>query len=100
MGLAPSAMQRLAGGGGEVDTAKAATNVGLNMTLSSQSTSSLEEVMQARRDASRVGLSEGEHAATPPPFWMQLYLYDDLNRSSGLIRRAEGTNTSSVTQAH
>ena len=75
-------MQKLAGGDGESDTAKAAANLGINMTLSSQSTVSLEHVMQVRQAGSCEPVS--------PPLWMQIYLYEDMEKSIGLIRRAEG----------
>ncbi|KAH6693856.1 S-2-hydroxy-acid oxidase [Plectosphaerella plurivora] len=83
VGIAPSAMQRLAGGDGELDVARAAASMGLNMTLSSQSTTSLEDVAAVWDGAQR-------NAATPlPPLWMQLYLYEDVQKSVKLIRRAE-----------
>lgn len=89
VGIAPSAMQRLAGGDGELDVARAAASMGLNMTLSSQSTTSLEDVAAVWNGAQR-------NAATPlPPLWMQLYLYEDVQKSVKLIRRAEGTSLSS-----
>ncbi|KAK7221472.1 hypothetical protein V2G26_009475 [Clonostachys chloroleuca] len=81
VGIAPSAMQRLAGGDGEIDVAKAAAAMGLNLTLSSQSTSSLEDVMRMKIYTEK-GLSG-------PPFWMQIYLHDDIQRSVPLIKRAE-----------
>ncbi|CAH0034630.1 unnamed protein product [Clonostachys rhizophaga] len=81
VGIAPSAMQRLAGGDGEIDVAKAAAGIGLNLTLSSQSTSSLEDVMQAKIDT--------EKGLPGPPFWMQIYLHDDIQKSVPLIKRAE-----------
>ncbi|CAG9983201.1 unnamed protein product [Clonostachys byssicola] len=81
VGIAPSAMQRLAGGDGEIDAAKAAAGMGLNLTLSSQSTSSLEDVMQIKIDT--------EKGVPGPPFWMQIYLHDDIQKSVPLIRRAE-----------
>ncbi|CAG8040786.1 unnamed protein product [Penicillium salamii] len=82
IGLAPSAMQKMAGGDGELDTARAAVRLGSNMTLSSQSTVSLEEVMQVRHELS-------SDAVSVPPFWMQLYLYEDVEKSLKLIKRAE-----------
>ena len=77
-------MQRLAGGDGELDVARAAANLSLNLTLSSQSTASLEDVMQVKQ---QIQTSEG----TAPPFWMQIYLYEDLQKNIKLIRRAECT---------
>ncbi|KAH8429194.1 alpha-hydroxy acid oxidase [Aspergillus melleus] len=84
IGIAPSAMQKLAGGEGELDIAKAAVNMHLNMILSSQSTTSLEDVARVR------SANEGEGAGVEmPPFWMQIYLYEDVGKSVGLIKRAE-----------
>lgn len=51
-GLAPSAMQKLAGGEGEMDVARAAVKLGVNLTLSSQSTTSLEDVMSCKKNSS------------------------------------------------
>ncbi|RAL02635.1 alpha-hydroxy acid oxidase [Aspergillus ibericus CBS 121593] len=82
IGIAPSAMQRLAGGEGELDVATAAASMGLNLTLSSQSTTSLEDVAEARNR-----IKTGD--IPPPPFWMQIYLYEDVQKSINLIRRAE-----------
>ncbi|KAJ5140280.1 hypothetical protein N7448_003688 [Penicillium atrosanguineum] len=79
VGIAPSAMQRLASPEGELDVARAAGSMGLNLTLSSNSTTSLEDVMVARRQV-------GETAA---PFWFQIYLASDLNLSVPIIKRAE-----------
>ncbi|OMP83802.1 Hydroxyacid oxidase [Diplodia seriata] len=78
IGIAPSAMQRLVGGNGEVDMARAASVLGMNMTLSSQSTTGLEEVIRERNGVD-----------SPPPFWMQIYLTQDLAKSTPLIKRAE-----------
>ncbi|KAL0262778.1 hypothetical protein SLS55_001751 [Diplodia seriata] len=83
IGIAPSAMQRLVGGNGEVDMARAASVLGMNMTLSSQSTTGLEEVIRERNGVD-----------SPPPFWMQIYLTQDLAKSTPLIKRAEGEQNS------
>ncbi|PLB51467.1 S-2-hydroxy-acid oxidase [Aspergillus steynii IBT 23096] len=82
IGIAPSAMQKLAGGDGELDVARAAVNMRLNLTLSSQSTTSLEDVAQIRSGTEDAGVGT-------PPFWMQIYLYEDVHKSVNLIRRAE-----------
>ena len=79
IGMAPSAMQKLAGGQGELDVAGAARNLGVTLTLSSQSTCSLEDVMQ-----------EARQGPLSPEFWHQIYLTRDLNLSIPLIQRAEG----------
>jgi (S)-2-hydroxy-acid oxidase len=80
-GLAPSAMQKLAGGDGEMDVARAAAKLGVNLTLSSQSTTSLEDVISCKKDSS---------SSLDPAFWMQLYLTKDPEKSIPLIKRAEG----------
>jgi (S)-2-hydroxy-acid oxidase len=82
--IAPSAMQKLAGGDGELDVARAAASLGVQVTLSSQSTTSLEDVQAARQQTMKA------HGCEAPPPWMQLYLYEDVQKSIKLIRRAEG----------
>lgn len=72
-------MQRLAGGEGEMDVARAAASMGLNLTLSSNSTTSLEDVMSINREM-----------GSTTPFWFQLYLATELDLSIPLIKRAEG----------
>ncbi|PMD28515.1 S-2-hydroxy-acid oxidase [Hyaloscypha hepaticicola] len=79
-GFAPSAMQKLAGGEGEMDVARAAVKLGVNLTLSSQSTTSLEDVMSCKKKSS---------GGADPAFWMQLYLTKDPEKSVPLIKRAE-----------
>ncbi|KAJ6119983.1 hypothetical protein N7523_004263 [Penicillium sp. IBT 18751x] len=79
IGIAPSAMQRLASPEGELDVARAAASMGLNFTLSSNSTTSLEDVMAAQRQG-------GETAA---PFWFQIYLASNLDLSVPMLKRAE-----------
>lgn len=74
-------MQRLASPEGELDVARAAASMGLNLTLSSNSTTSLEDVMAARHQI-------GEKIAAP--FWFQIYLASDLELSVPLIKRAAG----------
>ncbi|KAF5241882.1 hypothetical protein FANTH_8957 [Fusarium anthophilum] len=81
--IAPSAMQKLAGGQGELDVAMAAASMGVNVTLSSQSTPFLKDVQATRQKVMR---DDGRQA--PPP-WMQLYLYEDVKKSVNLIRRVE-----------
>jgi len=57
---------------------------GLNMTLSSQSTTSLEEVMIAAK-------SQAARGVLSPKFWFQIYMTPDMNHNIALIKRAEGT---------
>ncbi|CAI7646429.1 unnamed protein product [Penicillium pancosmium] len=84
IGIAPSAMQRLAGGEGEMDVARAAASIGLNLTLSSNSTTSLEDVMSINHEM-----------GSTTPFWLQLYLATKLDLSIPLIKRAEGFGANS-----
>lgn len=91
-GFAPSAMQKLAGGHGESDTARAASKLGLNLTLSSQSTTSLEDVMAAA--------SQEIGGAAQPKFWFQIYLTPDWEHNMQLIRRAEGMRLPERTYYH
>ncbi|KAF5674144.1 L-lactate dehydrogenase (cytochrome) [Fusarium circinatum] len=81
--IAPSAMQKLAGGQGELDVAMVAASMGVNVTLSSQWTPFLKDVQATRKKVMR----DDERQAPPP--WMQLYLYEDVKESVNLIRRVE-----------
>ncbi|KAJ5098647.1 hypothetical protein N7532_005648 [Penicillium argentinense] len=73
-------MQRLAGGDGETDVSRAAASMGLSLTLSSNSITSLEDVM-----------SVNQQIGSRTPFWFQLYLASKLELSIPLIKRAEAT---------
>jgi len=73
--LAPTAMQRMAHPEGELATARASTRAGVPMTLSSWSTTSLEDVA----------------AASSGPKWFQLYVYKDRDITLQLVRRAEAS---------
>ncbi|KAJ5279611.1 S-2-hydroxy-acid oxidase [Penicillium angulare] len=79
IGIAPTAMQRLASPEGELDVSRAASSMGVNMTLSSNSTTSLEDVIFARQQTS----------SPAPPYWFQIYLHTKLELSVPLIKRAE-----------
>jgi len=74
LGVAPTAMQCLAHGDGELATARACKNIDVVMGLSSFSTTSLEDVKGAL----------GEH-----PGALQLYLFEDRAKSQKLIQRAK-----------
>ncbi|XP_065907354.1 2-Hydroxyacid oxidase 1-like [Dysidea avara] len=74
IGIAPTAMQRMAHPEGEVATARAASSMMTCMTLSSWATSCIEEVAQASGSGLR---------------WFQLYIYRDKAVTMDLIRRAE-----------
>ncbi|KAK5079119.1 hypothetical protein LTS08_003729 [Lithohypha guttulata] len=76
VGVSPSAMQKLVGGEGELDVARAIAARGTLMILSSNSTSKLEDVLDA---------AGGPDAS----FWFQIYISQDREKSSRLIKRAE-----------
>lgn len=86
LAFAPSAMQRLTGDEGELGNVRAAVKLGLNMTLSSQSTTSLEDVMAAARE-------QAGGDAVSPKLWFQIYLTGDWEKNTNLIKRAEGEST-------
>ncbi|CAG9988045.1 unnamed protein product [Clonostachys byssicola] len=77
--IAPSAYQKLVGPGGEIDMTRASYALGTNFTLSSNATTSLEDVMAAlpTRDAKY-----------PAP-WFQLYFLRSREQTRGVIKRAE-----------
>jgi (S)-2-hydroxy-acid oxidase len=72
--IAPTAMQKMAHPDGEVATSKAAAKTNTLMTLSSWSTTSIEDVAKADPKGLR---------------WFQLYVYKDRVVTMDLIRRAE-----------
>ncbi|KAJ3210731.1 Hydroxyacid oxidase 1 [Dinochytrium kinnereticum] len=88
VGIAPSAMQRLAHPDGELATARAAALSGSIMVLSTYATTSLEDVIAEYNKASKVyaSLNNGVEA---PGMWFQLYVYQNRSVSESLIRRAE-----------
>lgn len=78
--IAPIAFQRMADPDGEVATAKAAGRTGTVMMLSTLSTSSIEEVMEAATG----------------PVWFQLYVYKDRGATAALVERAESAGCSAL----
>ncbi|KAK5085312.1 hypothetical protein LTR05_004595 [Lithohypha guttulata] len=74
MGVAPTAMQRLAHSEGEIATARACAKAGIVMGLSSFSTTTLEDVAEA----------SGHNANV-----LQLYLFEEKQHSIELIERAK-----------
>ncbi|KAH6893013.1 FMN-dependent dehydrogenase [Thelonectria olida] len=77
--IAPTAYQKLAGGQGEIDVARAAFALGTNLTLSTGATTSIEDVAEALP-------SRG--AEYPRP-WFQLYFLRSRALTAGLIQRAD-----------
>lgn len=74
LGIAPTAMQRMAHPDGEVGNARAAGKCGIVFTLSTIATSSIEEL--------------GEKAPNTQK-WFQLYIYRDRELTKRLVERAE-----------
>lgn len=88
--ISPSAMHQLAHKDGELATSRAAASQGLTMTLSTFSTTSLEDVIKAGKEFER------EHGIPPPEYWMQLYCFQNRSTSESLIRRAEAAGYKAV----
>ncbi len=78
--IAPTGFQALAHPEGELDMARAATEAGIPMILSTFSTRSLEAVREA----------------APGPRWFQLYVHRDRGLTEGLVRRAEAAGYSAL----
>lgn len=74
LGVAPTAMQRMAHPDGECANARAAEAAGTIFILSTISTSSIEEIAEAAPKCIK---------------WFQLYVYSDRNVTLNLVRRAE-----------
>jgi (S)-2-hydroxy-acid oxidase len=77
--IAPSAYQKLCHPDGEIAMSRAARKLGTNLTLSTNATTSLEEVMNQC----------GPQSPQSPGFWFQLYVLRDRNVAKDLIHRAE-----------
>ncbi|ODQ51730.1 hypothetical protein SAICODRAFT_72353 [Saitoella complicata NRRL Y-17804] len=90
LGIAPSAMQRLAGGNGELDTSRAAARAGVPMCLSTFATTSLEEVIAAGREVSK------QENMPENDYWLQLYVYQNRQTSEKLVKRAEAAGFSAL----
>ncbi|XP_064478495.1 2-Hydroxyacid oxidase 1-like [Ornithodoros turicata] len=76
VGIAPTAMQRMAHPDGEVATCRAAHQAKTVMILSTIATTSVEELAKAEPDSIR---------------WFQLYIYRDRSVTQALVRRAEAS---------
>ncbi|XP_051159080.1 2-Hydroxyacid oxidase 1-like [Leptopilina boulardi] len=81
LGIAPTAMQRMAHPDGECANAKAAEAAGTIFTLSTISTSSIEEVAAAAPKAIK---------------WLQLYVFFDRKLTLELVQRAEKSGFKAV----
>ncbi|XP_039955114.1 uncharacterized protein LOC126755637 [Bactrocera neohumeralis] len=81
LGIAPSAMQKLAHPEGEGGNARAAGNAGSIYILSTLSTMSIEEVAAEAPDTNK---------------WFQLYVYRDRALTEQMVRRAEKANFKAI----
>ena len=78
VGVAPSAMHRMAHPDGEIASASATAKAATCFILSTISTTSLEDV------------AEASHKANPHALcWFQLYVFKDRELTRGLVQRAE-----------
>ncbi|KAL4727732.1 hypothetical protein ACLX1H_004420 [Fusarium chlamydosporum] len=77
--IAPSAYQKLVGDGGEIALTRASHSLGTNFILSSNATTSLEDVMSAL---------PSRESSYPSP-WFQLYFLRSRETTARLIKRAE-----------
>ncbi|TYJ52385.1 hypothetical protein B9479_007003 [Cryptococcus floricola] len=90
--VGPSAFHRLAGFDGELDVARAASKRGISMGLSSSSTSSLEDVIQAGHAVKSIpsDATAGPQAPlTDSDWWYQLYVSSERQDTEALVKRAE-----------
>lgn len=81
IGIAPTAMQRMAHPDGECASARAAEKMGTIFIMSTISTSSIEEVAKAAPKAIK---------------WFQLYIYKDRQVTKQLVQRAERAGFSAL----
>ncbi|KAH8369831.1 hypothetical protein KR093_001083 [Drosophila rubida] len=77
LGIAPTAMQKMAHPDGEIGNARAAGKAGSIFILSTLSTTSLEDLAAGAPDTNK---------------WFQLYIYKDRSLTEKIVRRAEKAN--------
>ena len=80
LGLCPVGLTGMQRADGEIKAARAAAKFGVPYTLSTMSICSIEDV----------------HAASPEPFWFQLYVMKDEDFVDGLIARAKAAQCSAL----
>ena len=80
LAIAPTGLTGLQYGGGEILGARAAAEAGIPFTLSTMSICSIEQVA----------------AASPTPFWFQVYVMRDRGFTRELIQRAHGAKCSAL----
>ncbi|XP_077491593.1 uncharacterized protein LOC144102151 [Amblyomma americanum] len=81
LGIAPSAMQKMAHPDGEIGTATASQDAGTVMILSTLSSTSIEDLRKAAPDAT---------------LWLQLYVFKNRTVTEQLLQRACSANFSAV----
>ncbi|XP_015930701.2 2-Hydroxyacid oxidase 1 isoform X1 [Parasteatoda tepidariorum] len=81
IGIAPTAMQRMAHPDGEIATIKGANHENVIMILSTLSTTSMEDVAKAAPNSKR---------------WFQLYIYNERKVTENLVARAEKAGFSAL----
>lgn len=84
--IAPSAYQRLANDGGEKDMVRAARALGTNMVLSTNATTSVEDVAMAAHCKND----------SEPNLWLQLYVFNDRSMTQTLLKRARRSGCEAV----
>lgn len=77
--VAPTAYQKLVSADGEIDVARACRALGTNFILSTNATTTMEEVIE----------SLPPRSGNYPSPWFQLYFLGDRNLTAALIKRAE-----------
>ncbi|PVU84921.1 hypothetical protein BB560_007216, partial [Smittium megazygosporum] len=88
--VAPTGLQKLAHSDGELATVRAAVRKGAGYTLSTMSTTSIEDVASAALKAEKALSSKGQTIdGDKGGRWYQLYVFKDRSVSLDLIRRAE-----------
>jgi L-lactate dehydrogenase (cytochrome) len=80
LAIAPTGLTGLTRGSGEILAARAAATAGIPFCLSTMSICSIEQV----------------HAASPTPFWFQIYVMRDRGFTRSLIQRARDAQCSAL----
>lgn len=88
--ISPSAVHGIAHSDGELATSRAVASQGLTMTLSTFSSTSLEDVIHAGRQYQRMD------GIPPPDYWLQLYCFQNRTMSEWMIRRAEASGYKAI----
>ncbi|KAJ3341074.1 hypothetical protein HDU93_005706 [Gonapodya sp. JEL0774] len=93
IGISPTAMMKLCHPDGESGVARACAYLNQSQTLSTFTTTSLEDVAQAVRDMPGYPYAK---AARLPNLWFQLYVVEDRSKSAELVKRADAAGYSAM----